>query len=89
MELIETPLCFNLSHTSKKAKRHTFGSSNGVPLNWDCDTIDISATLSSKFFASTLGQVMLVQVPLTPRVTKSHSALFWMPRILASGEETA
>jgi len=41
MASVETLLSFNALHTSKKAERCKFGSSNGVPLNWDCYTIDI------------------------------------------------
>jgi len=55
MASVDTPLSFNLSHTSKKTERRKFGSSNGVPPNWDCCNIDIRAGLSSKLFASMVG----------------------------------
>jgi len=52
---LETPLSFNVSHTSKKTERCRFGSFKGVSSNWDCCTIEMSAGLSSKLLASTAG----------------------------------
>jgi len=77
MALMETPLSFNVSHTSKKIKRCRFGSSKGVSLNWDCRTMEMSADLSSKLLALTLGRAMLEAIPWTPRVMKSRSVLLW------------
>jgi len=59
----ETPLSFNVSHTSEKTKRCKFRSSKGVPLNWDNCTIEMSAGLSSKLLASTVERAMLEAIP--------------------------
>ena len=60
--LVETSLSFNVSHTSKKTERCKFESSNGVPPNWDCCTIEIRASLSLKLLASMLGRAMLGEI---------------------------
>jgi len=78
MASMETPLSFNMSHTSKKSERCRFGSSKGVLLKCDCYTMEMSASLSSKLLASTVGQAMLEVIPSNPRVTKSLSVL-WSP----------
>ena len=52
---VETPLSFNVSHTSKNTERCKLGSSSGVPLNWDHCTMEIRADLCSKLWASMLG----------------------------------
>ena len=79
MALVETPLSFNVSHTSKKTNSCELRSSNGVPPNWNCYTMEIRVGLSSKLFASILGRAMLELMPGTPRVTKSRSVLFCTP----------
>ena len=60
---IETPVSFNVSHTSKRAERCRFASSKGVPPNWDCCTMEMSAGLSSKLSASIVGRAMLEVIP--------------------------
>ena len=79
MALVETPLSFNVSHTSKKNKRCKFGSSKGVPPNWDCCPMKMRAGLSSKLFALTLGRAMLEEIPWTLGVTKFIRVLLWWP----------
>lgn len=49
---VETSFSFNVSHTSKNAEGCRFGSSKGVPPNRDCYTLEMSAGLSSKLWAS-------------------------------------
>jgi len=88
MTSVETPLGFNVSHTSKKTERCKFGSSNRMPPNWDCCTIDIRASLSSKLFASVVGRAMLKETPLTPGVTKSRSVRLWSPLTPTIDEKT-
>jgi len=75
MASVETPLSFNVSHTSKKTKACKFGSSNEVPPNWDYCTNDIRAGLRPKLFASMVGRAMLEEMPWTPGVTKFQSVL--------------
>jgi len=77
---VETPLSFNISHTSKKTERCIFGSSKGVPPKWNCCTIEMNAGLNSKWLASTVGRAMLEAIPWTPGVMKSQSVLLWSPR---------
>jgi len=60
---LETPLSFNVSHTSRKIERCRFRSSKGVLPNWDCCTIEISVGLSLKLLASTAMQAMLEAIP--------------------------
>jgi len=86
---VETPLSFNMSPTSKKTERCKFGSSNGLPPNWDYCNIDIRAGLSSKLFASMASPAMLEEMPWTPKAMKPQSVLLWPPPILAINEETA
>jgi len=69
--LVETPLSFNVSHTSKNTERCKLGSSSGIPPNWDCCNMEIRAALSSKLCASTLSRAILDAMPWTPGVTKS------------------
>ena len=66
-----------VSHISKKTERYRFGPSIGVPLNWDCCTIDIRASFSLKLLASTIGLAMLDAKPRTPGVMKSWSIHRW------------
>jgi len=80
---METPLSFNISHTSKKTERCRFGSSKGIPPNWDCCTIEMSADVSLKLLASIVGRTMLEAIPWTPIGTKSRSILLWSPPSLA------
>jgi len=75
---VQTPLTFDVSHTSKKTERCRFRSSKGVPPNWDCCTMKMRAGLSLKLFASILGRVMLEVIPWIPEVTKSLSILLWL-----------
>jgi len=63
---IETPLSFNVSHTSKNIERCKLGSSNGVSLNWDCCTMEIRANLSLKLWAFTFGPAILEAMSSTP-----------------------
>jgi len=79
MVSVETPLSFNVSHTTKKTERCRLGSSNGVPLNRDCYTVEIRGGLSSKLFASTLGRAMLEAMPWTLGATISLSVLLCSP----------
>jgi len=72
---VKTLLSFNMSHTSKNTERCKLGSSSGVPLNWDCYTTKIRDNLSSKLWASTLGQAILEAMPWTLGVTTSRSIL--------------
>jgi len=74
---VETPLSFSTSHTSKNTERCRLGSPSEVPLNWYCCTIEIRADLSSKLWAPTLAQVILEEMPCTPRLTKSRGVLLW------------
>ena len=74
---VDTPLIFNVSHTSKKTDRCKLGSSNGVPPDWDCCTMEITICSSYQLFTSTLGRAMLETMPWTPRVKKSLSILIW------------
>ena len=83
MASAETPLSFDVLHTCEKTKRCRFGSSKGIPLNWDCYTMEMSAGLSSKLLALILGRAMLEVIPWTPGVTKSRSVLLWSPSPLA------
>jgi len=55
---VEASLVFKVSHTSKNIERCKFGSFIGEPLNRDCWTIEMSASLSSKLLAVTGGIVM-------------------------------
>jgi len=55
MASVDTLLSFNVSYTSKMTESCRFGSSKGVPPNWDCCTMEVSAGLGSKLLASTLG----------------------------------
>ena len=76
---VETPLSFNVSQTSQKTERCRFRSSKGVPPNWDCCTIEMSAGLSSKLLVSRVGQAMLEVIPWTLGVTKSRSVFLCSP----------
>jgi len=67
---LETPLSFNVLHTSKNTERCKLGSSKGFLPNWDCWTMEIRANMSSKLCGSTFGQAMLEAMPWTPEVTK-------------------
>jgi len=77
MASVESPLSFNVSHTSKETERCRFGSSKEVPPNWDCCTVGISAGLSLKLLASIVGRAMLEAIPWTPGVIKSRGVLLW------------
>jgi len=83
MASVETLLCFNVPHTSKKTERCMFGSSKVVPPNWDHYTMEMRVGLSSKLFVLTLGWAILEAMPWTLGVTKSVSILFWSPPPLA------
>ena len=74
---VETPSSFNVSHTSKRAKKCRFDPSKGVPPNWDCCTIEMSVSLSLKLLASIVGRAMLEAIPWTPGVIKPQSVLLW------------
>ena len=82
MASMETPLSFNVSHTSKKIERCRFGPSKGVLQNWDCCTMEMSASLSSKLLPLTLRCAMVEVIPWTSRVRKSWSVLLWSPPLL-------
>jgi len=79
---LETSFNFSASHTSKKTERCKFGSSKGVPPNWECCIMEISAGLSSKLLASTAGRVMLEAIPWTLVVMKSQRVLLSLPDML-------
>ena len=81
--LVETLFNFNVSYTSKKIERWTFGSSIGDPLNCVYWTLETSVDLNIKLFTSTVGLAILDDMPWTPRVMKSWSVLLWPP-IVAS-----
>ena len=83
MASVETPLSFNVSHTSKNTERCKFGSSKGVPPNWDCCTMEMRASLSAKLFALMFRRAMLEAMPWTPGETKSLSVLLWSSPLLA------
>jgi len=71
MAIVKNPLSFNVSHTSKKAERYRLGSSIGAPLNHAYWIIEMSVGLSSKLWASTVGQAILKVMPWTPGLMKS------------------
>jgi len=75
------PVQFHVSHTSRKIERWRLGSSIGEPLNWDYWTIDMSASLNSRLFTSTVGRSMLDEMPWTPGVMKFQSVLLWPPAL--------
>ena len=79
MASVETPLSFNVSHTSKKTERCKFGSSKGVPPNSDCCTMEMRVGLGSKLLSSMLGRAILEAMTWTPGVAKSLSDLLWLP----------
>jgi len=70
----------------KKTERCKLGSSLGEPPNWVCCTMELSASLSSKLFATIRGAVILGVWLWTPWVTKSLKALFYvsLPSAIAS-----
>ena len=57
---METPL--GLAY-QKRTERCRFVSSKGVSPNWDYCTVNMSAGLSSKLLASTVGRAMLEAIP--------------------------
>ena len=73
---METPL--GLAY-QKRTERSRFVSSKGVSPNWDYCTVNMSAGLSSKLLASTVGRAMLEAIPWTIRVTKSQRIFLWSP----------
>ena len=66
-----------MSHTSKKIERCKLGSFIGEPPNWDHWTIEMSASINSKLFTSTISLTILDEMSWTPEVMKSQSVLLW------------